>query len=245
MKTTGKGEGPKVQLEDPTQMKEEPNSGPAPEPQEPASGSHTAKTLSGRSRTAGGDDAGGPATDDPFDPLNLRLGQDFRQELGLQRVHLSIPVRKPRRDDFVRVSPDENNRIETAILEISEEREPYLVDRKLRSELVAEFKAKVLFLATSRQGQPFLWPIGLPGPDGKHHEAHRVSLEAAKLAMKQWIRIYWDPGEHQYFVLQAENQSTEPVWPDLPFKKILRIAFKDRLIDSFDHPVLRRLRGEI
>jgi hypothetical protein len=27
--------------------------------------------------------------------------------------------------------------------------------------------------------------------------------------------------------------------------EILRIAFKDRYIDSMDHPVLRKLRGEL
>jgi hypothetical protein len=28
-------------------------------------------------------------------------------------------------------------------------------------------------------------------------------------------------------------------------QEILRIAFKDRLIDNYDHAVIRRLRGEI
>jgi hypothetical protein len=30
----------------------------------------------------------------------------------------------------------------------------------------------------------------------------------------------------------------------LTLKELLRIAFKDRFIDTYEHPVLRRLRGE-
>ena len=36
----------------------------------------------------------------------------------------------------------------------------------------------------------------------------------------------------------------EPEWPDLSFEAMYRIAFRDRLISSPDHPVLKRLRGE-
>ena len=32
-------------------------------------------------------------------------------------------------------------------------------------------------------------------------------------------------------------------WPDCRFGELLRLAFRERLIDSVDHPVVRRLRG--
>jgi hypothetical protein len=37
----------------------------------------------------------------------------------------------------------------------------------------------------------------------------------------------------------------EPNWPELPFKELLRVAFKDKYINSLDHPILRKLRGEV
>jgi hypothetical protein len=37
----------------------------------------------------------------------------------------------------------------------------------------------------------------------------------------------------------------EPVWPDVPFSGLVHIAFKGRVIDTLDHPVVRRLRGEL
>ncbi len=47
-----------------------------------------------------------------------------------------------------------------------------------------------------------------------------------------------------YDVWQTEGPLPEPQWPETSFKDSLRTAFKDRLIDTLDHPVLKRLRGE-
>jgi hypothetical protein len=48
-----------------------------------------------------------------------------------------------------------------------------------------------------------------------------------------------------YEVNEATAQLTEPAWPDLPFREILRIGFRDKMISEWNHPVLRRLRGEV
>jgi hypothetical protein len=36
----------------------------------------------------------------------------------------------------------------------------------------------------------------------------------------------------------------EPIWPGLPMREILRVAFRDKMISDRDHAVLRALRGE-
>jgi hypothetical protein len=46
-------------------------------------------------------------------------------------------------------------------------------------------------------------------------------------------------------VEQAAGQFPEPKWPETTLEQLLEIAFKGRVIDTMDHPVLRRLRGEI
>ena len=48
-----------------------------------------------------------------------------------------------------------------------------------------------------------------------------------------------------YEVFQAQGNLPDPVWPDQPFGYLLRTAFKDRFIKTLDHPMLRRLRGEV
>jgi len=49
-----------------------------------------------------------------------------------------------------------------------------------------------------------------------------------------------------YDVCVAPTETVPPNWGELPsLNEILRLAFKDHLIDTADHPVLKRLRGEI
>ena len=53
---------------------------------------------------------------------------------------------------------------------------------------------------------------------------------------------------HQHFKLIRAFTVAENIhlgWPDTPFRDLLRTAFKGRYIDSLDHPVLRKLRGEV
>lgn len=36
-----------------------------------------------------------------------------------------------------------------------------------------------------------------------------------------------------------------PRWPKEPFNELLRVAFKGSVVDSLDHPALKKLRGEV
>ena len=109
--------------------------------------------------------------------------------MGVKKALLTVPVRKPNRQEFIRVHPGEDWRLETVILELKEERESYLVDRNLWGELPGELIPKVLFTVINRQGVLTLWPIRLPGEDGRHDAWNRSALEAAGMAQEQWIRM--------------------------------------------------------
>ena len=182
--------------------------------------------------------------DTSFDPSRLRLSQNFAESVGVKKALLTVPVRKPGRQDFVRVHPDESYRLETAVLELKEERETYLVDPDIWHELPGEIVPKVLFTTINRQGVLTLWPIRLPGEDGRHDEWNRSALEAAEIAQKRWLRVAANMGLGAYEVYEAVGELPEPEWPDVDFQEILRIGFRDRFITSVDHPVVRRLRGE-
>ncbi len=131
------------------------------------------------------------------------------------------------------------------ILELKEEGETYLVDQNLWGELPGELIPKVLYMVINRQGVLTLWPIRLPGEDGRHDAWNRSALEAAEMAQKQWVRVAANMSLGAYEVYPATADIPEPEWPDTTFQEILRVAFKDRFIRSLDHPVVRRLRGEI
>ena len=180
-----------------------------------------------------------------FDPSNLRLSQNFSESAGVKKLVTTIPVRKPNKQDFVRVHPDAAYRLETVILEFKEERETYLVAPELWSELPSELTPKVLFTAINRQKVLFVWPIRLPGEDGRHDEWNASALEAADMAQKDWVRVSANMSLGAYEVYQATGDLPDPEWPEMDFTKILEIAFKGRFIEDLDHPALRRLRGEV
>ncbi len=175
----------------------------------------------------------------------LRLSQDFASQVGVKRVITTVPVRKPDRQWFVRVHPDEAWRLETPVLELKEERETYVVDPSLWSELPGELVPKVLFTAVNRQGVVFLWPVRLPGEDGRGNAWNSSALEAATLATQGWVRVAANMSLGAYEVFQATAELPEPEWPEKDFQSLVDIAFRDRYIRELDHPALRRLRGEL
>jgi hypothetical protein len=182
---------------------------------------------------------------DPFDPSRLRLDPSYAETIGVRKLLTTVPVRKPNKHEFVRVHPDASRRLTpAAIIELKEEREIYILTPPIANELPGEFAPATLFTTINRQGVLFLWPVKLPGPDGKENEWHRSAREAAEKAMTSWVRVRANMSLGAYDLHEAKGELSEPEWPEFSFPEILRTAFRDRYVDSIDHPLLKRLRGE-
>jgi hypothetical protein len=179
---------------------------------------------------------------DPFDPAALRLDQSFGTS-SVKKLLMTVHVRKPSPQVFVRVHPDAEYRGDFALIQFKEERQFYLLTPTIARGLPGEFRFCTVFTAITRQENVFLWPVKLPGPDGRSNEWHITEAEAALLAQTKWVRIKADMDLGANVISVAEGELGEPVWPDHSFRDLLRIAFKDRLVDSFDHLVIKKLRG--
>jgi hypothetical protein len=185
------------------------------------------------------------AVESQFDPAHLRLSQNFHESLGVKKALITVPVRKPGKQDFIRVHPDPAYRLETAVLQLKEERnETYLVAPELWPELAGEITPMVLFTAINRQKVTFLWPIRLPGADGRSDEWNASAQEAAQMAQSGWVRVMANMSLGAYDVFEATGDIPDPEWPETAFSGLLNIGFKGRYITSLDHPVVHRLRGE-
>ena len=181
---------------------------------------------------------------DPFDPENLRISQDFTELAGVKQIRATVPVRKPGTQDFFRIHPSADYQLTTAILRLKDEREDYLVAPELRQELFGEIVPVTLFTGVTRQSVLFLWPCRLPDETGRSNAWWESALEAVELAREKWVRISPDMNLAAYRIFVAREQLSEPDWPEESLGELLKTAFKSRLIDSIDHPVLKRLRGE-
>ena len=186
-----------------------------------------------------------PAPPDPFDLSKLRLDQSFVESAGVKKLLTKVPVQKPDPQLFVRVHPSEKYRMAVAVIILKEDSETFLLPPHIARELPGEFAMVMMHTTITRQGVIFLWPIRLPDADGKINEWHRSAADAAEHATKEWVRIKANKAIRGYelFPAPAESQSWAPTWPDLSFQELVRIAFRDRLVDRLDHPVIKRLRG--
>jgi hypothetical protein len=181
----------------------------------------------------------------PFAPENLRIDLSIAEGVGVKKVVLTIPVRRPNPQDFIRVHKEADFRLAVAIIDLKDDRETFLVLPSIARDIPGEYTTVMMYTCINRAGVVFLWPVRLPGTDGRQLEWHRSAAEAAKMAVDSWVRIKANMSLGAYDVFEASSTIPDPTWPsDLTFEQMLRIAFKGRLVDSLNHPVLKRLRGE-
>ncbi len=183
-----------------------------------------------------------------FDDLeSLRARQDFVGQTGVKKILGTVPVRRPGPQDFFRVRPEREFRFEFHCIELRDDNEIYIVDQSMVRDLASEITLRTFYTVMTRQGVLTLWPAKTPNPDGGLGYEWQISaMRAAEMAMKQWVRIRGNRNLGAYEITVAADNLPEPEWPDYSFNQICEIAFRDKpIIKSFDHEVVKRLRGQI
>jgi hypothetical protein len=189
-------------------------------------------------------DDSNPQVPDPFDLANLRIDQSFVKAAGVKKLLTVVPVRKPHRQELVRVHPDETYRMQASVIELRDDREVFLVTNPVAGQLPGETTPVILYTAITRQGVVLLWPVKLPSDDGKRNNWHDSARDAAERAMTDWLFVRADMALGGYTQHVATATIPDPIWPTESLMALLKIAFRDRLITAADHAVLKRLRGE-
>lgn len=177
----------------------------------------------------------------PFDPESLRLSEDETGDIDVEPLLTVVEVRKPKRDEFVRVHPDQH-----AVMPIIEvDREVYLVDPSMRDELAGEWTPADVRVAVNCDGTPFLWPVKQPKAGDRQTGWHASGKAVVAAAETDWVRAKANMSKGAYDAQKAKGQLEAPAFPDKSFTELLEAGFGDgKLINSVDHPVVKRLRGE-
>ena len=195
------------------------------------------------------DDTDEIAASDPFNIAALRLPPSFSETAGVKKMLTTVPVRKPHRQEWIRVHPDPAYRGEFATILLKEEGEFHLVVPELLKSLRHEITTVTIYTAANRNGVVFLWPArhanvdGHRGSDAWYTSAH----EAAAAAMKRLTRVTANISLGAYEICFTDNPipDADPVWPELSFTDLLRLGFEKpgRFIKDLEHPVVKLLRG--
>jgi len=177
-----------------------------------------------------------PEAPDPFSVEALRLDQNFVEKSGVRKLVTTVPVRKPHKQEWIRVHPDEAYRSIFAVIRLEEDGDYYIVAPAVASELINETLKVTIYTVINKQGIVFLWPVRVPDPDARVNTWFTTATEAAEMAMKRSVRVKANMALGAYEVRLQDDPIPEndPVWPDLSFTELLSIGFRKvgRLVDS-------------
>lgn len=183
-----------------------------------------------------------PKGADIFDDLAV-LGRSLDEVVPSEKLLTSLPVRKPKKDEWVRCHPEIFACVN--IYENKDARECYLVLPDVIEPLSDVVRHVRLSLAVNYAGIPFLWILPVPS-DRQNHHSYISAFVAADRSTKEWIRIAWQEGD--YAVHRRRSAGSDPVWPReiTDASDMLRFASKFgafEIIDNADHPVVKHHLG--
>jgi hypothetical protein len=179
-----------------------------------------------------------------LDLKSLVLDQSF--DVGDILKQMEIPVRTPKKDEFIRVHPEHTSGL-VGVYRDLENVHHFVFPQIANLEILdGHVRRVVLRLAVTTDGHYFVWPLRVADKAGNLDEYARTALLAAEQAEKKWVRMQANKQTKSFDRYIAENQSRpEPVWPSESFNSIVTKAFHGNVIDTEGHPLIRKLRGEI
>ncbi len=185
------------------------------------------------------------SVDDPFSDLNkIRISEDFGEGLGREDVAPGAG-KKARETRIHSHTPVPHFQIDTAVVELRENREFFMPVAGAREALLEDLVPVRLITSITRAGVVFLWPPGCPDPTAAVTPGMKSALEIAELARSHWVRMSSSRSLGAYQCFRATADLPEPVWPEgKTFQDLLRIGFScGYLIQDENHPVIKRLLG--
>lgn len=181
-----------------------------------------------------------PTSGSEVDVESLCLSQDFKAMMEVDQVVTNVPFCKPDKEWFVRVHPE----FMRYMAVISEKKENYVVDPKLMAQLGGEVMKKMIVLGVTRQGKLFFWPLKVEAERGLD-EWSKSALVGMETAKTKWTKLKSNLDAGYYEVFAAKGNLGEPSWPETGVAELFAIALRNRVISTMDHPVIKRLNGEM
>jgi hypothetical protein len=181
-------------------------------------------------------------TADDFDFDAMTLPQTYTEMVVVQEVLTQVPVRKAKKDEYFRVHTDPLYAMDYIMVERDQTLHPIL---PALVHLVGEDSTKryKLYTAVTSKGRLFLFPAELPNAMGELNAFAKNYHVICQKARTHWTRMVWSDSERRHKTEHIEHER-EPVFPDLQYREIIKLAFADTMITSPDHPVIKFFQGK-
>lgn len=187
-----------------------------------------------------------PGEFDPYAPeVNCVSGLEasFKKEIVL------VKEGRPRKDEFFRINPDPDFIHDYWLLTVDDgmTKENYLVLPTIRHLVAGDVHPHRLLVGINRHNTVFIWPVRLYTDDDRGGGGRTWSdsaLECAERAKSLWIKIKGNRSSGAYEPTEAQGHWEEPKWPNQSFRDLVEKAFKGKVVDRPDHPVIQKIFGE-
>ena len=186
-----------------------------------------------------------PTSTTSADLKALRLPANYGATLGVKKLLTNVPVGRPKKPQFFRTHESDDMTFPAMILENKEARESYVVIPEVAQEISELVRPVMLHAAIDRQNNVFLIPVPLPGEDGTRNPWHESLAQAVEYAKLKWIRITANMHVGGYDINEAQAELPEPEWPAHDIDALIQVAFRGKIINGLDHPVVQSLLGKI
>jgi len=178
---------------------------------------------------------------DGFD-MSIYVAKPYETQIVTKREIVRVPVKKPGGQIFFRIHPTEE--IPVWLLKWEDDGEQYVINPKMLKFLDDQAKLNILYLGITLSGHPFLFPVQQKDANGKWNSWHESAFNIITMAKKQWLRMVAERQINGYEPYVAEQKHPEPEWPQKTMMEYLAIAFREKRIDTEDHPIIKSLKGK-
>ena len=198
------------------------------------------------------------ATPNPFNLESLRAPQNFQQTGGVKKTTLNVRASsRPPKDKFIRVHPfDATHGHEDWCFnvivfshqfeeEISAENFIVPSGSDVYDALLERLKPALIVCGITPVGQKFLWELTLPTPGNNRraNQWHETRITCAKKAVDGWLRPEADTHAGGYNYAEPIATIPDPDWGNESFQTLFEVAYRDRIIDSLDHAIVKEFLG--
>ncbi len=186
----------------------------------------------------------GNTTDFDISEFYIPQGVD-ESGITAEKILTRLPIRKTGKAEFVRSHPSLEYRRELYLYEDKDgDGTFYVVHPRLVPEIAIFVSQYLLVLCVNNYDVPFFFPVNLSTSKAMT-KFRENALEFVERSQTRWMRRTWNSAINEHELFGARNMEKEPVFPEGTIEELLKLAAKGGMIKSTDHPIYKKLLGEM
>jgi hypothetical protein len=173
----------------------------------------------------------------------MKLRKPLQPVIRKTTVTAEVRVGRPDGDTWFQCNPEPEASMDAYIIRDAEKRYFYIAEPMVSDPVIYPRLKPVLLIeaAVWPPTVPYIIPFFYPDPDRDiaAYTSALVALEQARSGV--WTQMRW--GDGSYVVAKAENNPHPPTFSGKAMWELLSIGFKDRVVTTTEHPLVKQLRG--